>query len=131
MIPTEGYFDDLGLAAPIPLAGGAYLAPTELTKIFGFEFTLSKSEGGQILEFLRLVIDLPAFPAIPPLLYLPDLDKCKLEARIAEILDSGRVSPAALKKLVGKPSPAQPSILGEIVRAMLRPSRLQSSPDVA
>ena len=66
------YFDDFATPAPLPLAGGALLAFTELDKILGFDLMLSKSKRGRILEFLGLIVGLPAISACPPLFFLSD-----------------------------------------------------------
>ena len=68
--PLVGYFDDFRLVAPLPLTEDALLASTDLNGIFGFVLKLPKSEWGQIIELLVIMIDLAPVPGSPPLLYL-------------------------------------------------------------
>ena len=130
-IPTFGHSDDFELVTPPPLTEEALLAFTELNEISGLELELSKSERGQLPGFLGLAIDLSQFSHSPPLLFLSQAKKVKLKAQIAEILQSRRVSPATLRKLVGKLSLAQASKMAEIARATPRPLFLHSDSDAA
>ena len=124
-IPIAEYFDDFGLATPLPLTEDALLAFTELNRILGFELELSKSEWGQILEFLGLVIDLTPVPGNPPTLYLPQQRKDKHRTQISEVSQAGRASTAAPRKLVGRLSFAETAAVGKTARVMLRPVSIQ------
>ena len=53
-IPAMGYFGDFGMAAPLPLTEEALLAFTNVNEILGCQ----KSEWGQLIEFLGLILDL-------------------------------------------------------------------------
>ena len=73
---------------------------------------LSKSDWGQIIEFLGLMIDLTLAPDNPPLVYLSLQKRGELEARILEVLSTKRAFSAALQKLVGELSLAQTATVG-------------------
>ena len=66
--PIRGFFPEFGLVTPVPLAEEALRAFPEPNGVVGFELKLSKSEWGQILEFLGLLPELcPAPGGLPPM----------------------------------------------------------------
>ena len=126
-----GYFDDFGLAAPLPLTGDALQAFSELNDIFAFGLKLPKSEWGQIIASLGLMIELTLVPGSPPLFYLSQQTNEKPKTQSFEILEAGRASSAALQRLSGKPSLAQIAAMGKIDRSTFRPLYIQSNSDAA
>ena len=120
-IPVMGYFEDFGMASPLPLTEDALLASTKMSEILGFSLELSKSERGQIIEFLGLILDIAHFPDSPPTLRVSKLKRDKLVATIDAVSGDGKVSQAALQKLLGKLAVTQTATMGKIGRALLRP----------
>ena len=84
--PTLPYFGAFGLETPLPCAEEALLEFTGLNEMSGFELKLSKSECGQILESVGLVLDPRPAPGGPPLSYPSQFKKDKLKDRVSEIL---------------------------------------------
>ena len=99
-IPALGYFDDFGLVTPLPLTEEARLLFTELDEIFSIVLKLSKSEWGQISEFLGHVLDASAVPGGPPLLFPSQFRKDKLETQIYETRKLRGISSDVLRKSV-------------------------------
>ena len=85
-MPIPEYLDDFGLVTSPPLTEEGLLVLFELDEMSGFELKLSKSECGQILESVGLVLDPHPAPGSPPLSYPSQFKKDKLKARVSEIL---------------------------------------------
>ena len=66
-----GYFDDFGLIAPHPLFEDAPPYFSGLNVAFGFAPELSKSEWGELLDFVGFIVDFPPFPRGPSRQFLP------------------------------------------------------------
>jgi hypothetical protein len=121
-IPCVGYFDDFGFLIPEELGPDALHTFHEFNRILGFLMKESKSEVGNVVEFLGLMAGFPA-PLIRDLLELSITKEKskKWRALIRDLLDLGIIKHGQLDKLVGILAFARTMVFARFARSISTP----------